>query len=56
MDASEFVDHRFQGVTLTGPHRDEMRFISGGIDMGTFGSRGQQRTVVLELLDWYGRR
>lgn len=38
-----------RGMTLTGPHRDEMRFISGGIDMGTFGSRGQQRTVVLAL-------
>lgn len=38
-----------RGMTLTGPHRDELRFISDGVDMGTFGSRGQQRTVVLAL-------
>lgn len=38
-----------RGMTLTGPHRDELRFISGGVDMGVFGSRGQQRTVVLAL-------
>jgi len=38
-----------RGVTLTGPHRDELRFISEGVDIGLFGSRGQQRTVVLAL-------
>lgn len=38
-----------RGVTLTGPHRDELRFISEGIDIGLFGSRGQQRTAVLAL-------
>jgi DNA replication and repair protein RecF len=38
-----------RGMTLTGPHRDELRFISEGVDMGVFGSRGQQRTVVLAL-------
>ncbi len=38
-----------RGMTLIGPHRDELRFISAGVDMGTFGSRGQQRTVVLAL-------
>jgi len=38
-----------RGVTLIGPHRDEVRFVSDGIDMGTFGSRGQQRTAVLAL-------
>ncbi len=38
-----------RGVTSVGPHRDEMRFLSQGVDMGTFGSRGQQRTAVLAL-------
>ncbi|MCU0519672.1 MAG: DNA replication/repair protein RecF [Anaerolineae bacterium] len=38
-----------RGMTLVGPHRDEMRFISNERDMGTFGSRGQQRTSVLAL-------
>ncbi len=37
------------GVTTVGPHRDEVRFLANGIDMGTFGSRGQQRTVALAL-------
>ena len=38
-----------RGVTLVGPHRDDMRFIANGIDLGEFGSRGQQRTAVLAL-------
>jgi DNA replication and repair protein RecF len=52
-----------RGMTLTGPHRDEMRFVAGSpaqgtheVDLGTFGSRGQQRTAVLALklaeLEW----
>jgi len=38
-----------RGMTLTGPHRDEMRFVADGVDLRTFGSRGQQRTAVLAL-------
>jgi len=38
-----------RGMTLIGPHRDEVRFVSDGVDIGTFGSRGQQRTAVLAL-------
>ena len=38
-----------RGVTLIGPHRDEMRFLANGMDLGDFGSRGQQRTSVLAL-------
>jgi len=37
------------GMTLIGPHRDDFRFISDQIDLGTYGSRGQQRTAVLAL-------
>jgi DNA replication and repair protein RecF len=38
-----------RGVTTTGPHRDEIRFLSNGIDLGIYGSRGQVRTVMLAL-------
>ncbi len=38
-----------RGVTTTGPHRDELRFLSNGIDLGDFGSRGQIRTTLLSL-------
>lgn len=38
-----------RGVTNLGPHRDELRFIENGIDLGTFGSRGQIRTALLSL-------
>ena len=47
-------------MTLTGPHRDEIRFLAGGIDLGTYGSRGQARTAVLALklaeVDWMRAR
>lgn len=38
-----------RGVTTIGPHRDEMRFLANGIDLGDFGSRGQVRTALLAL-------
>jgi DNA replication and repair protein RecF len=38
-----------RGVTLYGPHRDEIRFLSNGIDLGIYGSRGQVRTAILAL-------
>jgi DNA replication and repair protein RecF len=37
------------GVTLVGPHRDEMRFLINDVDAGIYGSRGQQRTAALAL-------
>jgi DNA replication and repair protein RecF len=36
-----------RGVTTIGPHRDELRFWSNGLDLGEFGSRGQVRTALL---------
>lgn len=36
-----------RGTSLLGPHRDDLRFLVNGIDMTTYGSRGQQRTVAL---------
>lgn len=38
-----------RGMTMVGPHRDELRFISNAHDLGIYGSRGQQRTAVLAL-------
>jgi len=38
-----------RGMTLVGPHRDDMHFIVDGVDMTLYGSRGQQRTTALAL-------
>jgi DNA replication and repair protein RecF len=60
-------DEITRGTTLIGPHRDEMHFIAGSpiqgtheVDLGIYGSRGQQRTAVLSLklaeLEWMKAR
>ena len=38
-----------RGVTLVGPHRDDLRFTVNGADCRLYGSRGQQRTAILAL-------
>jgi DNA replication and repair protein RecF len=38
-----------RGMTTTGPHRDEIRFLSNAIDLGTYGSRGQVRTAMMTM-------
>jgi len=38
-----------QGMTLVGPHRDDLAFLVNDRDMNTYGSRGQQRTIALSL-------
>lgn len=38
-----------RGQTTVGPHRDELRFLSNGLDLATYGSRGQGRTAMLSL-------
>jgi len=38
-----------RGVTTLGPHRDELRFLENGIDLGIYGSRGQVRTAMLSV-------
>jgi len=35
--------------TCTGPHRDDIAFYVGDMDIRTFGSQGQQRTAALSL-------
>ena len=37
------------GMTLAGPHRDDFGLEVDGVDVGTYGSRGQQRLAVLAL-------
>lgn len=36
-------------TTSVGPHRDDLSFISGNMDLRKYGSRGQQRTGALSL-------
>jgi DNA replication and repair protein RecF len=38
-----------RGLTVIGPHRDDLRFLSNGTDIGNYGSRGQVRTTLLAL-------
>lgn len=38
-----------RGITLVGPHRDDLQFLVNGYDVQTFGSQGQQRTTALSL-------
>lgn len=38
-----------RGQTTVGPHRDELRFLANGLDLGLYGSRGQARTAALAL-------
>lgn len=41
------IDERARGVTLAGPHRDDLAFLIGQRDARVFGSQGQQRTIAL---------
>jgi DNA replication and repair protein RecF len=36
-------------TTVVGPHRDDFKLLSNGMDMGTFASRGEARTLALTL-------
>lgn len=48
LDAARADDLR-RAVTTVGPHRDDLLFTVDGVDLGTYGSRGQQRLAVLSL-------
>jgi len=57
-DQSTITSHRLEtyknaeiasGVTLIGPHRDDIKFQVGKRDLSLFGSRGEQRMTVLAL-------
>lgn len=51
--SEELERRRFEevrrGVSVAGPHRDDFAFRSGGVDLGVYGSRGQQRLAVIAL-------
>jgi DNA replication and repair protein RecF len=38
-----------RGMTTIGPHRDDLRLLNNGIDLGVYGSRGQGRSAILSL-------
>lgn len=38
-----------RGVTVVGPHRDDLQFFVNDYDVQVFGSQGQQRTTALSL-------
>ena len=38
-----------RGTTSVGPHRDDLRLLLGGRDLGVYGSAGQWRTAALSL-------
>ena len=38
-----------QGVSLCGPHRDDLQLVISGMDAGVYASRGQSRTAVLAM-------
>ncbi len=43
------LDELRRGITLVGPHRDDLRLLCSGIDLGDFGSRGQVKTALLSM-------
>jgi len=46
---AELNDSIQRGMTLSGPHRDELRLFINNRDAGLYGSRGQARTAVMAL-------
>ena len=38
-----------RGLTLVGPHRDDLQLLLGGRELRTFGSAGQQRSAAIAL-------
>jgi DNA replication and repair protein RecF len=51
--SAAFAQQRAQelrrGMTLVGPHRDELQLLLGGRELRTFGSAGQQRSAAIAL-------
>ncbi len=47
--AAALQRERATGSTSVGPHRDDFDLLIDGLDMGTFASRGQARTLALAL-------
>jgi DNA replication and repair protein RecF len=47
--ASSYAADVARGSTSVGPHRDDWRFWLNGRNLGSYGSRGQQRSAILAL-------
>ena len=45
----DYADEMRRGTTQSGPHRDELVFKLGEMDLRRYGSQGQQRLAVLSL-------
>jgi DNA replication and repair protein RecF len=46
---SDYSDDMRRGITSSGPHRDDLIFRLGEMDLRRYGSQGQQRLAVLAL-------
>lgn len=42
-------EEKNRGMTLVGPHRDDLKLVVNNVDVRKFGSQGQQRTTALSL-------
>ena len=47
--SSSLSEELARGVTVVGPHRDDFAVDLGQIDLGRFGSRGQQRLAIVAM-------
>jgi DNA replication and repair protein RecF len=47
--ASQRAQELRRGITLVGPHRDDLQLLMGGRELRTFGSAGQQRSAAIAL-------
>jgi DNA replication and repair protein RecF len=43
------AEERARGVSVVGPHRDDLACLVNGYDVRTYGSQGQQRTAALSI-------
>jgi len=42
-------EERQRGFSVVGPHRDDLQFVSDRVDLGQFGSQGEQRLAMIQL-------
>ena len=47
--AANYEFERRRGITMFGPHRDDLEISIGGSSIRSFGSQGQQRTAAISL-------
>jgi DNA replication and repair protein RecF len=47
--ASRHIEERRRGLTLAGPHRDDLRLTINGMDVQRFASQGQHKTLLVAM-------